>query len=331
MSEKTNIAWCDSTVNFWSGCTKVSAGCANCYAEARDARMMQEKVIHWGKGAPRLKHNGAVKSAMAFNRKPWICDGCGHASNHHDTNICGQETNGIKCFCRHQHRRRIFSLSLGDWLDEEVPLEWLAEMLDTIRQCDNVIWILCSKRPENFKERLTRVMIHIENSPETKQWTATWKWVLDWVCGLHESSPSIPENIILLASVENQAMADLRIPQLLAIPAACRGLSLEPLLGPVNLDMKVNWGGKLLRPVIFDLDWLIIGGESGSNARTCNVDWIRSIAQYRKSTNAAIFIKQLGSKPQMGREDSQIIRDKKGGDINEWPNDLRIQEWPNMP
>jgi protein gp37 len=61
MGSKTNISWCDSTINFWSGCTKVSPGCKNCYAEARDKRHMQESVDHWGKGAPRLKHVGAFR------------------------------------------------------------------------------------------------------------------------------------------------------------------------------------------------------------------------------------------------------------------------------
>jgi protein gp37 len=79
MSDKTKIKWADSTWNPWSGCTKVSDGCKNCYAEARDARQLQEKKSHWGKGVPRLKSVGAVKQALAMNRKPWICDGCGEA------------------------------------------------------------------------------------------------------------------------------------------------------------------------------------------------------------------------------------------------------------
>lgn len=220
MSEKTNIAWCDSTLNFWSGCTKVSPGCANCYAETLSKNKFfggGKTIGKWGKGAERKRHESAFKMALTLNRKPWICNECGNAepNGSDDCWKCGSKTGA---FAQRRHRRRIFSLSLGDWLDNEVPIEWLAEMLDTIRQCQDMDWILCTKRPENFKIRMTDVMRWIENSPETKNGTATWKWVLDWVTSL--TAVGIPTNIILLTSVENQAMADLRIPQLLAIPAA---------------------------------------------------------------------------------------------------------------
>jgi protein gp37 len=77
MSELTKIQWCDSTLNFWEGCTKVSAGCKSCYAEARDKRFTGGK--HWGPGAPRRKSKSAVKDALRLNKKPWICDECGEA------------------------------------------------------------------------------------------------------------------------------------------------------------------------------------------------------------------------------------------------------------
>jgi protein gp37 len=338
MSEKTNIAWTDSTINFWSGCTKVSDGCKNCYAETRDKRHMIEKVDHWGKGVPRLKSVGAVKQALAMNRKPWICDECGEASN-----IQFENTEIEKHFCSvckkpvTMHRRRIFSLSLGDWLDDEVPVEWIAEMLDTIRQCPDVTWILCTKRPENFSDRIIQVVKH--------SWTkfldsrkgganAFGKceinlWLEKWFDG-----SAIPSNIILLTSVENQATADKRIPELLKIPAACRGLSLEPLLAPVDVsDFTVR---NMPKPA-----WLICGGESGANARSCNVDWIRSLVAQGKLAGIATFVKQLGAKPvcdcSVAVESFSAncckhfpfpIRDKKGGDIEEWSNDLRVREWP---
>ena len=162
MSEQTKIAWCDSTVNFWSGCTKVSAGCAHCYAETRDKRHMIEKIDHWGKGAPRLKHTGAIKQARALNRKPWICDGCGRAfaneNTPHDAPILADDGKTVVGYHHRYshlvtyHRRRIFSLSLGDWLDAAVPIVWLAEMLDTLHRCDQVQWILCTKRPQLWRD-----------------------------------------------------------------------------------------------------------------------------------------------------------------------------------
>ena len=338
MSEKTNIAWCDSTLNFWEGCTKVSTGCANCYAEARDKRFTGGKL--WGKGAPRRKSKSAVKDALAFNRKPWICDECGIATD--NETLGAHVTDGLVCNGK-LHHRRIFSLSLGDWLDDEVPIEWLAEMLDTIRKCPDVDWILCTKRPENFFKRMD----------EAQGWDFDFGkrescgFIRDWRQGT-----TIPPNIILLASVENQAMADLRIPQLLKIPAARRGLSLEPLLGVVNLTIGHDYMKRdTLRGVLKSfnsdgqcktetggekIDWLIIGGESGTSARPCNVEWIRSLVAQGKSAGVPGFVKQFGAVPYTmdasklpdGRLVGQWnMRDKKGGDITEWPKDLQVQEF----
>lgn len=79
MGDATKISWCDSTVNFWSGCTKVSPGCANCYAETLSNRKMTDArgnltIGQWGKGAPRRIHESAFDLAEKLNRKPWVCD-----------------------------------------------------------------------------------------------------------------------------------------------------------------------------------------------------------------------------------------------------------------
>ena len=311
MSEKTNIAWCDSTLNFWEGCTKVSAGCHHCYAEARDKRFTGGKL--WGKGAQRRKSKSAVKLAFKMNSEPWICDGCGHAT----AEIPESCSECDWCGC---HRRRIFSLSLGDWLDDEVPMEWFAEMLDTIRQCDQVTWMLCTKRPENWLARLDAILeMEIGSGVFTE-------WIADWING------KAPKNIILLASVENQQAADERIPALLDIPAACRGLSLEPLLGSVEL--RLPFSGPQAFPLGMGIQWLIIGGESGTNARPCSVEWIRSLVEQGKNSGCATFVKQLGARPyQPPQHDGATgyefpITDKKGGEISEWPHDIQIQQWP---
>lgn len=329
MSEQTKIAWCDSTLNFWQGCTKVSAGCANCYAEARDARFFKGEERHWGKGAIRLKTKGAVKDALRYNEQPWICDECGMAHSN-PGQIC--MTSG--CDCETRHRRRIFSLSLGDWLDPEVPIWWLAEMLDTIRQCDQVEWILCTKRPELFFERLRLAL-----GATGKGTVDTDVWVSEWIRG------GAPKHITLLTSVENQEQADTRIPELLRIPAARRGLSLEPLLGPVDLINHLHCGECGDSGEAWDdgvcpeckgekkLDWLIIGGESGADARPCNVEWIRSLVKQGQAAGVATFVKQLGSN---ARNDNGTdmnwafnTHHPKGGEPAEWPADLRVQEWPH--
>ena len=329
MSEQTKIEWCDSTLNFWEGCTKISDGCKNCYAAERDWRFTLGK--HWGNGAPRRKSKSTVKDALRMNRYPFVCDVCGTGS----VDVSDEHGQGSYWPCGEcskttlHHLRRIFSLSLGDWLDDEVPIEWLAEMLNTIRRCNDVTWILCSKRPENFRPRIKAAIGAMLCDPlDTADKMSAWL----------DGTP--PPNIIILTSVENQAMADKRIPELLKIPAACRGLSLEPLLGPVELNLGTinagamrdgpQWTGK---PFI---SWLIIGGESGKGARPCNVDWIRSLVEQGNAAGVATFVKQLGANPsayirQDGGEETHSpisLADKKGGDPAEWPADLRIQQWP---
>lgn len=318
MAQQTKISWADSTINWWSGCTKVSPGCAHCYAETRDKRHMIEARDHWGKGAPRLKHVGAVKQALAMNRRPWICDGCGNAEIHKTP---AERFYGCqKCKCLTQHRRRIFSLSLGDIGDTEIPFEWFNEAMVTIDKCDEVIWILCTKRPVEFLERWLKVCEH---------WGRT--------------DTRLPENIVMLTSVENHVAADLRIPQLLRIPAACHGLSLEPLLGPVDITLSKDSIPPVSVIATGNLQWLIIGGESGPAARPCNVDWIRSLVRQGHAAGVATFVKQLGSSPFVTTYSGNMsiapeykrpfinglyLSDKKGGDISEWPSDLRVQQWP---
>ena len=312
--------------------------------------MMIEPVSHWGKGAPRRKSKSAVAQALAMNRKPWICDACGAASA---TPIEGSDDP----FCRScgdiepsYHRRRIFSLSLGDIWDAEVPIAWLAEMLDTIRSCDQVTWILCSKRWENFFERTNAVIKSIEES-DAWGWGIRCpqeplrNWLADW-----QLLRQAPPNIIGLCSVEDQQRAEERIPQFVRVPLACRGLSLEPLLGPVDLTdpTKQHDAVRLMMQRPFrGIDWIIIGGESGPQARPCNLDWIRSLVAQGKAAGVATFCKQLGSNSldrcgcfvsEFSDEVEKAIRDapleklnlmdKKGADPSEWPLDLRVQQWP---
>lgn len=329
----THIAWCDSTINFWSGCTKVSPGCAHCYAEARDKRHLIEAQDHWGQGAPRLKHKGAVKAALALNRQPWICDECGLATSDKPESDWPCED----CRCKTFHRRRIFSLSLGDWLDAEVPIEWLAEMLDTIRQCPDVTWILCTKRPELFFDRVNQA-INCNLGNDYLNFLANWT-----------NGDVIPKNIILLTSVENQATADQRIPELLKIPAACCGLSVEPMLGPIDLSYYTGWradhakrgltgplGDALGRLTdVPGIDWAIFGGESGDQARPCNVQWIRDGLKQCQAAGVPVFVKQIGRDPQWSDQDMaerwyEKLSHPKGGDPAEWPADLRIRQFPKL-
>ncbi len=313
MSETSKIQWTDSTHNFWQGCTKVSAGCTNCYAEARDKRFTGGK--HWGKGAPRVRSK-SFNEPLKWNKIPWVCDACGFMSDMQgDCLKCGRDHGGY-------HRRRVFSLSLGDWLDPAVPIEWLAEMLQVIRLCPDLDWLLCTKRPELWKQRMNAVIdLDKHCVAELNQ------WLVPWVAGCRR-----PDNIMLLTSVEDQKAADERIPALLKIPARWRGLSCEPLLGPVDLNAALK-PIKRMRIADFDgINWVIIGGESGDKARICCVEWIQSLKKQSQAAGVPVFVKQLGAKPMhcpppLRGWVAMDIHDKKGGDIAEFPEDLQVREF----
>lgn len=116
-------------------------------------------------------------------------------------------------------------------------------------------------------------------------------------------------NVWIGVSAEDQARADERWEHLSQIDCAVKFLSCEPLLGPVSFK---HWA---TLP-----DWVIVGGESGPGARPCDVEWIRSIVRECRESDTPVFVKQLGSR--LG------LRDPKGADPSEWPEDLRVRKTP---
>lgn len=312
MAESSNIAWCDDTWNFWRGCSKVSPGCVFCYAEELVTRRLGGE---WGKGAPRVQSKSTLRDPFKWNKKPWICDACGR------TALCdkfGQRTTGM-CECRGMttfHRRRVFSLSLGDWLDPEVPVAWLAQMLDTIRQCKNLDFLLLTKRIELFGSRLNEASQAVCDQPEGEFFESDGdselvQWLELWLAG--ES----PKNVWLGVSVEDQKRADERIPLLIATPARIRFLSVEPLLEHVDLhldrilvpDIATVFGGAEASPGI---DWVIVGGESGTQRRDCGVQAIESAVTQCVHAGVACFVKQDSHRfpGQQGRIPDHIFKIK---------------------
>ena len=120
-------------------------------------------------------------------------------------------------------------------------------------------------------------------------------------------------NVWLGTTVENQVEAKRRIPYLLAVPAAIHFLSCEPLLEAIDLAPWLN-----------GIDWVIAGGESGRGARPMHPAWVRSLRDQCMEAGTAFFFKQVGSH----RGDWPGVTEKKGEDINQFPDDLRIREFP---
>jgi protein gp37 len=146
-------------------------------------------------------------------------------------------------------------------------------------------------------------------------------------------------NVHLGVSVEDQGTADARIPLLLQTPAARRFVSYEPALGPVNFEpflqyppfhesYKMTFGPSEHR----GLDWVIVGGESGPGARPFDLAWARETVRQCREAQVAVFVKQMGAHPRVRMRNGTggwlKLASPKGGDMSEWPEDLRVREFP---
>lgn len=213
--------------------------------------------------------------------------------------------------------RRVFVNSMSDLFHEDVPWSFLDQVFRVMLKARQHTFQALTKRPARMLGYFAPFKPDGEGYVTRDGSRAMGKPV---------SGPIFSDNrwpaphIWLGVSVENQQTADERIPLLLQTPAAVRWVSVEPLLGPVDLR-AVRWGHA---SSLCGLDWVVVGGESGPGARPCHVDWIRSIKEQCLAAGVLVFVKQLGAQP-VG---IARLRDRKGGDMAEWPEDLRVREWP---
>jgi protein gp37 len=266
MAESTLISWARHTFNPWIGCTKVSNGergaCANCYAENWGHRF----GVAWGSGAPRRR------TSESNWRQPISWD---------------------RAAAKAGERPFVFCASLADILDNEVPIQWLADVVDLARRTPNLIWLFLTKRAPLIIKRLREALAHL---------------------GLTE----MPKNIALGISVVTQEEAERDIPWLLRAKAALNPafafVSMEPLMEAVKLCIDTGsegWdflsGGWYERedPATGPgahhasgygpkLDWVITGGESGAHARPSHPDWFRSLRDQCQRAGTAFHFKQWG-------------------------------------
>lgn len=261
MAEESSIEWTDATFNPWEGCQKVGPGCDNCYAENRNARFAGGEAINWGPGAPRRRTSASNwQKPIAWNAQ-------------HEVFLA-----------EHGRRRRVFCASLADWLDNEAPAEWRLDLLRVVFLTKNLDWLLLSKRIGNLVKMLNEARRLVDFERERN----FWLWLKAW-----ENGEEAPSNVWIGATIVNQAEADRDIPKLLAVPAVKRFLSMEPLLGQVtvfDLDgpIDVPFGEKS------PIDWIIVGGESGPNARPMHPDWAQSLQQQCAAARVPFLYKQWG-------------------------------------
>jgi protein gp37 len=328
--QKTGIEWTDFTANpikyrdaagniVW-GCVKTSPGCTHCYAEALANR--------YGRGGP-------FKQSVMDGLTPFLDEKELHKM------LTYKPASGARCF-------------IGDMTDifgEWVPDEMLDRLFAVLAMRKDVTWQVLTKRAERMRD----YMLAVQNDDKDLQRFAGHACnVAESPCaaGMFDKTDWPFRNVWLGVSVEDQKRADERIRLLLETPAAVRFLSCEPLLSPISfvdgpLHPEESTMGEWC---VLDLGikWVIVGGESGPGSRPMQVEWARSIVQQCKAAGVPAFVKQLGSTPHYcsgswgphtfkeesadgGYSISRLkLVDRKGGDPEEWPKDLRVRQFPAL-
>jgi protein gp37 len=302
---ETKIQWTDETWNPVTGCRKVSPGCKHCYAEGVADRFWatQYPPVEDRVGTYTSSH-GTLYTDITRPRR--FTDVQVHPDR------LDQPLHWRK-------PRRVFVNSMSDLFHEDVPDDFIAQVFGVIASQERHTFQVLTKRPERAKKLLGGAWIQNEalfGLPFEKRWP-------------------LP-NVWLGVSVEDQERADERIPLLLETPAAVRFLSCEPLLGPVDLDAISTWAHAMPSEPV-SIDWIIVGGESGAKARPMDLAWARSLVEQGRAAGVPVFVKQLGRRPIVSHhafdEHGPVtidlhLRDSHGGDPAEWPEDLRVREFP---
>lgn len=361
----SKIEWTNKTWNPVRGCTRVSEGCRNCYAEAFGHR-----------------YSGPGKSWDGFVRdRRWT----GRVE------LVPSKLNEPLSW---QKPQRVFTCSMSDLFHESLSDDAITKVFAVMAAAPRHTFQVLTKRPERMREWM---------QPGREEFVVDrWAQMYDVNLATEDVEPfpwPLP-NVWVGTSVEDRKTMESRVPVLREVLAAKRFLSIEPLLEDLgqiehmlrvgtrwHLQMDISGAlrnrsfhgiqhadGKPMTPreaeaellnlrdagwkyirvgnmcETFDsrlgcpghrmagIDWVIVGGESGPGARTCNVDWIQAIVDQCKTSEVACFVKQLGAKAVV---DAKYIdrhgnapvgiqtKHPKGGDPDEWPTCLRVRQFPD--
>lgn len=284
----TKISWCDETINPIIGCSKKSAGCQNCYAEKMAAMLARMKTP----GYPDVVNGNAWNGTTAYVQ-------------HAMWPVLGWKA-----------PRSIFVGSMGDLFLDQRTFEWVDQILDKVYKFPQHTFIFLTKRPEVMKEYFdglsepgthTVTAQRLLANPNYGQCSHGWHMI-------YLRGGFLP-NLVLGVSVEDQQTADQRIPLLLATPAAKRFISVEPMIGPVDLDRiyeqgtcesGATWGSweSCLNGKRFDpwsdgevdgcpkLDGVILGGESGAKGRRLDPLWVMKVRDQCAAAGVPFMFKQ---------------------------------------
>jgi len=334
------------TASPWYGCQHAKLpdgsdhpGCPNCYAEAlskrnpgtlgewgADGRRVVSKSFHdacrkWNAAALKANKRSCVFPSLCDPFEDWtgpihnndgdelcICDGCGKRV------FFTEDCEGEAALC--QKLPRLLTMN-----------DLRRDLFATIDKCPMLDFLLLTKRPQNIRKMWPAYQ---NNGRGDRDFTPNVDGVM--YGGLRM------DNVWLLYSASDQKSLDAGLPSLLhcrdLVPVI--GLSLEPLTGPIDLSHYLPPTPRSECPpemLPHNLDWVIVGGESGHGARPCKAKWIADIVNQCRAASVPVFVKQLGSEPDfVGFSESfrWPLKDKKGGDCEEWPKSLRVREFPRM-
>lgn len=319
MADKTGIEWTDATWNPVTGCAKVSAGCKHCYAERNWPRMTKLVPAYAGRDFTDVRtHADRLDQPIRWAK-----------------------------------RRMIFVNSMSDLFHPSVPDSFIDSVFGVMWAClygrneqDGHIFQVLTKRADRMRDYM--------RADRREAWATAAvhhgggidpDGIYDQVLSFEGPHP----RIWLGVSVEDQAAADERIPMLLQTPAAVRWISAEPLLGPLRLHLPTRFWGELpgnrrrcnhccngdrcddsthfsrtYCPFCFGtggtapIDWLVVGGESGSKARPMNPEWVRSLRDQCAASGVPFLFKQWGEWIDDDNIDSANLRAPQIADPNEF-------------
>lgn len=214
MAPKSKIEWTESTWNPITGCTKISEGCLNCYAERMAHRLQAMSQEKYKKGFELTLHPKELTKPLSWKKS-----------------------------------HIIFVCSMSDLFHKDVPDEYIQNVFDVMNKAHWHTFQVLTKRSDRLASISTKL-----------KWTP---------------------NIWMGVTVESQKYTS-RISDLIQVPASVRFLSVEPMIGPIdNLPLK-------------EVDWVIVGGESGPGARYLNPDWVLSVKDQCLDSKVPFFFKQWG-------------------------------------
>ncbi len=318
MSTSTRIEWTDVTWNPVVGCTRVSEGCRNCYAEHMSARlaMMAWRDDESMRDPGRKDHYRGVikwKYGEPIALPQW-------------NNEIELVPEALEDPLRWRKPRRVFVNSMSDLFHDGVPFEYVDRVMGVIERCPQHTFQILTKRPQTMADYANR-----------------WRRM---------KTADLPANAWLGTSIENQATADERIPYLLSCDAAVRWLSIEPMLGGIDLDPNLcdvcgeppdgvsndlqPWCNECANECgspgwLDSIDWVVIGCESIGSGRVgrldledkgfSDFDWRQRAERLVKQCQDAgvpVFVKQIP----VGRKVSKLPA------LDEWPLALRVRQYP---